>query len=174
MENELFWTAFGAIGGTLGAVATAVAVIVALWQTKLNYKKKLKLSFSDSITIVPETGSKFYKYVGLTITNIGNRDVVINNWGFYLNDDSVMLVVADTSPIGRLFQTNLPHRLQIEESISLYYDKSKFESVISECVEKGTLTKTQKILFFTTDSTGKKHKIKSDKTVEYYLSKISK
>ena len=54
MDWNLFWTAFGAIGGTLGALATFVAVIVALWQTKFSYKKKLQLSFSDDITIVPE------------------------------------------------------------------------------------------------------------------------
>ena len=34
MDWNLFWTAFGAIGGTLGAVATTAAVVVALWQTK--------------------------------------------------------------------------------------------------------------------------------------------
>lgn len=53
MDWNLFWTAFGAIGGTLGALATFVAVTVALWQTKLNYKKKVQLSFTDNITIVP-------------------------------------------------------------------------------------------------------------------------
>lgn len=45
MDWNLFWTAFGAIGGTLGALATFIAVIVALWQTKFSYKKKLQLSF---------------------------------------------------------------------------------------------------------------------------------
>lgn len=40
VDWNLFWTALGAIGGTLGAIATFVAVVVALWQTKLNYKKK--------------------------------------------------------------------------------------------------------------------------------------
>ena len=59
MDWNLFWTAFGAIGGTLGALATFVAVIVALWQTKLNYKKKVQLSFTDNITIVPETEIHF-------------------------------------------------------------------------------------------------------------------
>lgn len=52
MDWNLFWTAFGAIGGTLGALATFVAVIVALWQTKLNYKKKVQLSFTDNITML--------------------------------------------------------------------------------------------------------------------------
>lgn len=44
----LFWTAFGAIGSTIGSAATTIAVIVALWQTKYPYKKNLKLKFSDS------------------------------------------------------------------------------------------------------------------------------
>ena len=59
MDWNLFWAAFGAIGGTVGALATAAAVIVALWQTKYSYKKKLKLSFTDNITIVPENWSAF-------------------------------------------------------------------------------------------------------------------
>ena len=33
MDWMLFWTAFGAIGGTFGALETAIAVIVELWQT---------------------------------------------------------------------------------------------------------------------------------------------
>ena len=116
MDWNLFWTAFGAIGGTLGALATFIAVIVALWQTKFSYKKKLQLSFSDNITIVPENGNKFYHYVGVTITNIGNRDVVIQNWGFELDDGSQMLIVPDTSPLGRVLQVKLPYRLQIVET----------------------------------------------------------
>ena len=43
MDWNLIWTAVGAIGGTLGAFATSIAVIVALWQTKFNYKKKIRL-----------------------------------------------------------------------------------------------------------------------------------
>lgn len=38
---NLFWNAFGAIGTTVGSIATAVAVIVALWQTKFNEKKEI-------------------------------------------------------------------------------------------------------------------------------------
>ena len=51
LDWTLFWTAVGAIGGTLGAIATTAAVIVALWQTKYSQKKKLKLAFSDNVEI---------------------------------------------------------------------------------------------------------------------------
>ena len=43
MDWNLFWTAFGAIGATVGSVATAAAVIVALWQTRISFKKKLQI-----------------------------------------------------------------------------------------------------------------------------------
>lgn len=157
MDWNLFWAAFGAIGGTLGALATFVAVIVALWQTKFSYKKKLQLSFSDNITIVPENGNKFYHYVGVTITNIGNRDVVIQNWGFELDDGSQMLIVPDTSPLGRVLQVKLPYRLQIEEGTTLYCEKTLFHNAISECIEKGKLKENEKIKFYVSDSTTKKH-----------------
>ena len=42
----LFWTACGAIGGTLSAIATTSAVIVALRQTKYANRKKLKVEFN--------------------------------------------------------------------------------------------------------------------------------
>ena len=51
MDWNLFWTAFGAIGGTLGAVATTAAVVVALWQTKYSQKKIIKLAFSDNFQL---------------------------------------------------------------------------------------------------------------------------
>lgn len=51
MDWNLFWSAFGAIGGTLGAVATTAAVVVALWQTKYSQKKIIKLAFSDNFQL---------------------------------------------------------------------------------------------------------------------------
>ncbi len=164
MDWNLFWTAFGAIGGTLGALATFVAVIVALWQTKFSYKKKLLLSFTDNMNIVLGNGNKFYHCVGVTITNIGNRDVVIQNWGFELDDGSQMLIVPDTSPLGRVLQVKLPYRLKIEEGTTLCYEKTLFHNAISECIEKRKLKENEKIKFYVSDSTNKKHYVLTNKT----------
>ena len=172
MDWNLFWAAFGAIGGTVGALATAAAVIVALWQTKYSYKKKLKLSFTDNITIVPENGSKFYYYIGITVTNIGNRDVVIQNWGFDLEDGTKMMVVPDTSPLGRVLQVQLPHRLQIEEGTTLYYERRLFRNALEDSINNGKLQKGKKIQFYVTDSTAKKHYVKSNKSAQDLLSDL--
>lgn len=169
MDWNLIWTAVGAIGGTLGAFATAIAVIVALWQTRFNYKKKLKLSFTDNIIVVPEKGSFYKKYVGITVANIGNRDVVIKNWGFDLDDGTKMLIVQDTSPIGRALQVTLPHRLIIEDSTTLYYEKEVFIDLIKELSEKRQIDLKKKIPFFVEDSTGKKHKVLTNKIAKDLL-----
>lgn len=174
MDLNSFWSAFGAIGGTVGALATTAAVIVALWQTKYSYKKKLKLSFTDNITITPMSGdeSVFYHYIGVTVTNIGNRDVVIQNWGFDLDDGTKMIIVPDISPFGRSIQVQLPHRLQIEEGISLYYEKTFFRNALEDSITKGKLRKNKKIQFFVTDSTYKKHYVKSNKSAQNLLSDL--
>lgn len=147
----------------MGALATFIAVIVALWQTKFSYRKKVQLSFTDNITIVPENGSKFYHYVGVTVTNIGNRDIVIQNWGFELVDGSQMLIVPDTSPLGRVLQVKLPHKLQIEESTTLCYEKLLFHNALAECIKEGKLIGNKKVKFYVSDSTSKKHYVLTNK-----------
>ena len=110
-----------------------------------------------------ESGSVSYRYIGVTITNVGNRDIVIQNWGFELDDGSQMLIVPDTSPIGRMLQVKLPHRLQIEEGITLYYEKTLFRNAILDCIEKGKLKENKKIRFYVSDSTAKKHYVFTNK-----------
>ena len=161
---ELVLTAFGAIGGTVGAVATFTAVVVALWQTKISYKKKLQLSFTDDIAVVPENGSGVYRYIGVGVTNVGNRDVVIQNWGFICHDKSKMLIVPDTSRIGRMLQTQLPHKLQVEEGMTLYYDKTLFHLVLDEHIKKGSIKPKKRINFYVTDSTSKVYYTLTKKT----------
>lgn len=173
MDWNLFWAAFGAIGETVGALATAAAVIVALWQTKYSYKKKLKLSFTDNITIVPENGSAFYHYIGVTVINIGNRDVVIQNWGFDLDDGTKIMIVPDTSPLGRVLQVQLPHRLQIEEGTTLYYERRLFRNVLEKNISNRKLQKNKKIQFYVMDSTTQMYYVKSNKSAQDLLSALS-
>lgn len=169
MDPIVFWTAFGAIGATAGAIATFAAVVVALWQTKLSYKKKLKLSFTDDIAVVPDQGSTVYRFIGVAATNIGNRDVVIQSWGFICHNKSKYIIVPDISPIGRILQTKLPKKLQIEEGISLYYDKKLFHRLLEENVKTGALKRNKKIRFYVTDSTSKTYYTLTPKTVNEFL-----
>ncbi len=171
MDWNIFWTAFGAIGGTLGAIATSTAVIVALWQTKVTYKKALKLSFSDSIVLVAENGVTFPRYVGLNVVNTGNRDIIIQNWGFKLKNDKRIIIVNDSTPLGKAIQPSLPHRLGIEESIDLYYQQKLFYQVLEENCNKQLLDVNKKLEWYVVDSTGKQYSVLSNKTINEYICK---
>lgn len=94
-DYNLFWTAFAAIGQAVGAIATAAAVIVTLWQIKYANRKRLRLSFSDKNVLFSENGNFEFHFVNLTVTNIGNRNVIIKNWGIKVSKKQNLLIVPD-------------------------------------------------------------------------------
>ena len=167
MDWQLFWTAFGAIGGTIGALATTAAVIVALWQTKHAERKKLKLIFSDSLSLISSgTLGPEEMFVGLSIINVGNRNVIIQNWGFdYHQKGKHALVGINQSRLARTINPSLPHELQIENKMDLYLEKKYFIENLREGIDKELLKSWLRVTFFAVDSTGKEYRVKSRKTV---------
>lgn len=175
MDWTLFWTAFGAIGGTLGAFATAGAVIVALWQTKYAYKKKLKVKFDDVGSAISNSGTKIFEFVSLTVTNVGNRDVVIERWGFDLENKREALIFSEM-PINGLpqvvqdaFRSKFPYTLPIEQRTSFYYEKALFMKMIPEYCHNKELNPKKPIRFFVKDSTGRKYYCESAKKAGEYI-----
>jgi len=168
MDWNLFWTAFGAIGTTLGAVATTAAVIVALWQTKYSQKKKLLLDFTDDIQLYNQNTGESIKFIGITISNVGNRKVTIQSWGMHLNEGSIFLVPPpEASGMEKIAYTTLPQTLDLEESIELQWQKGRFLKFLEE--NKANITKSKPLVFFVKDSTGKVYHVKSKEKASFYL-----
>ena len=164
----MFWTAFGAIGGTIGAFATAAAVIAALWQVRHAENKKLRLRFSDSMVMfsvdlsVPEE-----TFVCLSIANIGNRKAIVQNWGFdYHKRNCHGLLGINQSQLTLGMNPSLPHVLEIENKIDLYLESKYFVKGLKEGVADKKLKPCRKLVFFVSDSAGKIYRLKSNKTVE--------
>lgn len=174
MDWNLFWTAFGAIGGTIGALATTAAVIVALWQTKYTHKKKLKLKFDDNTKIMGGSGQLMADMVSMTVTNIGNREVIIDRWGFKLKDNKEIHIFSELSMentsiyIREALRPKFPYKLALEESVTLYYEKALFLKIVPEYCEKKELNLNDKICFWVKDSTGQKYYVKTDKKAKDY------
>lgn len=168
MDWDMFWTAFGAIGGAVGAIATAAAVIVALWQTKYSQQKKVKLRFCDNISIWAE--QKGQKYVGLTVVNIGNRDIIIQDWGIKANGVR-FIVIPHTmkNPTVARLTVELPHNLKIEESVDLVYSYALFKKQIAEMVTEKQLKPSRRIRLYFRDSTGKEYTVKSTQKAKDYV-----
>lgn len=171
MDWNLFWTAFGAIGGTVGALATSAAVIVALWQTKYSNKKKLKLAFYDDTRLLPSNGDLTLKreYVSITVTNIGNRNIKVCSWQVKLPGKKRAVVLLDTSPFGKMLAAPWPILLEPEEQATQYWDKAQFYAFVRHDFSRLSMEK-QKMTFLVRDSTGKEYFIKSRKTwQDYYI-----
>ena len=168
MDWNLFWTAFGAIGATLGATATTAAVIVALWQTKYSQKKKLSLEFTDNFQLYnPNTGASL-KFVGLSVTNVGNRKVIIRTWGVHLNEGSaIVMPPPDVKGMEKLAYTKLPQVLDVEESIDLQWQIERFQTFLES--NKDNICKNKPLVFFVKDSTGKQYTVKTKKNASFYF-----
>ena len=160
MDWNLFWSAFGAIGGTLGAVATTAAVVVALWQTKYSQKKIIKLAFSDNFQLYnPNTGESA-KFIGISVTNTGNRKVIIRTWGVHLKEGSAIVTPPlDANGIEKMAYTKLPQTLDLEESIDLQWQKDKFQLFLEANVDN--IEKSKPLVFYVNDSTGKQYTVKT-------------
>ena len=170
-EQALFWAAFGAIGTVVGSVATTAAVIVALWQTKYSTKKRLKIEFNDDIKLYNEHLGKIVgEYIGISIINIGNRDVIITDWSILTNNKSRTKIMTERQGI---LKVSLPAKVEIENKLDLNYEREYFNNFIKDITQKHPKLKKQKIKFQVMDSTGKKYRINSKKTYEEYCREAS-
>lgn len=171
---SLFWTAFSAIGGTLGAIATTAAVIVALWQTKYANRKKLKVEFNDNIFVMPANGPaiKKYEFVGITVTNIGNRNVCLQDWRVMLPNKKTAIIMYDKSMIAQQMADPWPRTLEPEQQDSQYWNKKLFVDFIQNEASQ-VKNKHRKLVWFVKDSTGRLYKTKSKKTIHQYLCEFS-
>ena len=115
MDWSVFWEA-------AGAIATFLAVCVALWQTKYTNKKRLKITFVEKMCYMPTVpiGSMGYmpktEYAGLDISNTGNRKIIVQSFGLELANGSKAVIAPETTPLGT---QKWPIELDIEESAFL-------------------------------------------------------
>lgn len=170
-KEELFWIVFNSIFSAFGSIATFAAVVVALWQTKYAHKKKLMVDFTDNLQAfdVNITGDSI-KYVGIKITNIGNRNVILQNWGIHCEDNTDYLLVHKLDRIEQMISVLLPYTLQPEQQITLTIRADQFCKLIED---SSHFPLNKKLLFFIYDTTGKEYKIKSNKVVSQYLSQFA-
>lgn len=127
--------------------------------------------FADSM-IMASLGSSVPEetLICLSITNIGNRSVIIQQWGFdYYNNNGHALVGINQSPLTLAMNPKLPCELKIENKIDLYLEKKYFIRNLQEGVEKKKLNPKLRLTLFAADSTGKVYRIKSSKTIAEML-----
>ena len=162
--------------GVLGAIATTSAVIVALWQIKYANKKKLKCYFMENNTVVNPNSYTSKNYVGVSITNIGNKKVILSSWGIMVSRNESIMILTDASSFenadyfDKVISKKTPYLLEIEENVCFFYPKEMFLELVKTNIESGKIDKYKKICFYVKDSTNKTYKIISYKKALEYIS----
>lgn len=96
--------------------------------------------------VFSENGSLEFYFVNLTVTNIGNRNVIVRNWGIKVSKKQNLLIVLDmVNPIIKVLQKPLPCILEPEESLDLVFDIKLFLRNLREQVREVTFTEKDKI-----------------------------
>lgn len=168
MDWNLFWTAFGAIGGTVGALSTTAAVIVALWQTKYSQRKNIKLVLDNTIHVF--NGSITIKCIGITATNTGIRDVIINSWGIKYPKGKLQFITEfEYDPFFSKINKKLPQTVKRDEALPMQITTEMFKKQLEYFISKGFINKNKRILFYVCDSTNKYYYIKTHKKAKEYL-----
>lgn len=155
MDLNIFWSAFGAIGTTIGSFITAIAVVVAVVQYKQPLIKKVKITYSTAFPVFDfGSGESFYC---ITISNTGIRSVIITN--IYLNVGKKNLVInklmTDLDPSNP--GSNFPNELLPESSFSVYISYAELSKSFIELLNRHEISPHQKIKILATDTTSGKH-----------------
>ncbi len=129
-DQVIFWTAFGAIGQAVGAIATAAAVIVALWVTMSERTVKIKISAGLRL-IISGDGSPAIDVIAIRLTNVGLRGVQVRSIAWRTGRFSVgpvwlkqQFAVQTNSTIPE--SNNPPFDLQPGQEKTMYVDASVF------------------------------------------------
>lgn len=128
----------------------------------------MNVSFNDPVTILnPNTGENLGEYIGVSIVNVGNRGVIITDWSIILSKRRAKIM----TDLQGLLKVSFPNKLDIEESLDLYYDKKFFLAFLQDSLSKKDINAKDRVKFQIMDNTGKKYTVFSAKTVQDYLSK---
>lgn len=161
------WEAISAIGSWFGGMATFLAVVVALWQTKLSNKKSLKLAFNRTFLFDGLGGTT--DGIFLTIMNTGNRTVTIEEWGFTLNDGSA-LAVMDNGLIS--IGAKLPVTIEQDSSVQFYMPLINLANAFINAIHQSKITENDKIQVYARDSFSKRYNLKTKAVVKHYLQPV--
>ena len=157
MDWNLFWTAFGAIGTTLGSLITALAVVIAVKQYKQPLNKIVKVEMCSAVSC-DELGNPLEFYC-IIIKNKGIRTVQINSINIQGKKKVLWLNNAQFDSNAKI---NLPIKIEPEESKDFLFEVNNFKKQIKKAVVSKAIGKNQRLVVFVTDSVSDKYYCKTN------------
>lgn len=150
MSRSEFWTMWSALATTGGAIATFGAVVVALWQSRLQNRKRLEVTLNISQSI-PD-GKHF---LSVSVSNRGNREVTLNRFSWQYKDGSSAYIPYQLC----LFISNgktisFPYKLPLENSVTILCPIEQVRHALKNDINNNLITPYDKLKVFVIDSLG--------------------
>lgn len=151
MDWALFWTAFQAIGTTLGSIITAIAVMIAVKQYKQPLEKRLIVEHGTAFGVGYGLTEEAYVYI--CVKNCGMREASIN--GFYLKNKKKKFYINQMQ--SNFMPINFPYELKPEEKVDFYVSRDRFINGLKDMSQRGLVSRNENLCIFVQDSLGKAH-----------------
>ena len=166
--NEI-WSIISALGTAIGAIATSIAVIIALFQNKKIYNDNIIIKFMPNNYIYHDTLSQFNEkpIIGISICNIGINDLYINMSGISFkrnphkaNDISILFA----NPIS----TNYLETIKRGQTQDYIYTYESIKNSLNEKLKEGVIKGNRHIYVFVLTTT-KSFWLRTNYTVDKLL-----
>lgn len=142
---------------SVSATATFCAVLVALWQSHLPYKKKLKLKSTTinelGIDVFGHQVTNTIQKIQIKVLNVGHQDLEVTSWGVYVNKNLQFNIL-------NLNNASSSYLVPTGKSINLSVPLSTLAKNIMEYKEQ--IDDTIKISFFVQTNYGKTYLTKTN------------
>lgn len=152
------------ISSIVGALATAGACIIALWQTRIHTKHSLKLKVRLAFAKLPL--GKIRPLLSLDIINNGYTKVIVKEWSIALLHNKKLVFTAINVLFGNV---SLPQTLEPSTDICLYYSAKDLNHSLKESIKQGLLKPQAKLKFEVRDSLGNIYTVKSEFSAQKWI-----
>ena len=153
----------------LGAISTTIAVVVALFQTHIQFCKKLNMSVNIMVKIKRLTSDETFDVLAFNVTNAGNVDVRIEQWGMYINK-TYYVVPTYSQNMEIVEQKELPIILHPSEKECFLLTHKTFVDTLQGIYIPN---KKKKLICYLSDSTGKTYYCKSKQNISEIMERLS-
>jgi len=160
---SLFWSAFSAIGTAFGALATFCAVVVALFQFRYPFTKKLK-----AVLWIIEASSVYQKpLVNITLYNTRVRDICVGQIILMVDDKKYNLVAKSND----LYATSLPTVVKRDFPVRISVEYEPTLNAILQNIENKKLLGNVVLKLLIIDFNGENFIVNTKKTVQNFIKK---
>ena len=157
MDWNLFWSAFGAIGTTLGSLITACAVVIAVKQYRQPLKKIIEVSITSAIGLDDVGNTKTFH--NISVKNKGIRTVKINS--INLQGLGTKKLWINNAQYESNAKVELPVTVEPEECKDFLFEVENFTRGIRQAIKDNMIKENQRLIVFVTDSLGENYYCKA-------------